>query len=84
MKIELIIGIITLLVAIATLYVSYIAYRYIRTSDKKRVKEEIARKEAELNILSSTTHFIDSTTMNNTMIRRSVLENEINILKKQL
>lgn len=81
---ELVIGIITLLVAIATLYVSYITYRYARNSDKKRIKDEIALKQVELNILSSTTHFTDSTTMNNTMIRQSVLKDEIELLKKQL
>lgn len=81
---DLVVGIITLLVAIATLYVSYITYRDARKSDKKRIKEEIACKQAELNILNSTTHFIDSTTMNNVMIRKSVLQNEIEVLKKQL
>lgn len=81
---DIIISIVTLLVAIITLYVSFMAYRHVRTSDIMRKKQEIACKEAELKILSSTNHFIDSTTMNNTIIRKSVLETEIEILKKKL
>ena len=48
MSVELIIGIITLLVAIAAFVVSWLAYRYTRNSDRKRVKDELARKEAIL------------------------------------
>ena len=51
MKAELIIGIITLLVAIATLVVSYITYRYARKSDEKRKADELQRIQDEYDAL---------------------------------
>ena len=50
---ELIIGIITLIVAAVTLYVSIIAYRYVRMSDKKREEEEKQKMQDEYDVLMS-------------------------------
>jgi uncharacterized protein YqeY len=41
-------------------------------------------EKAELDVINSTHHYIDMTTMNNSMIRKSVLEKEIDALKKKL
>ena len=51
---------------------------------KSIIKGEIAKKKAELKALNSVHHFTDGTTMSNTMIRRSVLEEEIGDLKRML
>lgn len=56
-----------------------------KKEDKKdEIRQSIAEKHAELKVLEETTHFIDSTTMNNTMLRKSVLQQEIEELKKML
>lgn len=83
---ELIIGIITLLVAVATLYVSYITYRYARNSDKKRIKDELARKEALLNRMKKHDFWMGmSQGVANTIFpKQKLLEAEIEELKKQL
>jgi len=47
----LIVGIINLLVAVATLVVSYITYRYARKSDKKRKADELQRIQDEYDAL---------------------------------
>ena len=51
MSMELIIGIITLIVAGVTLYVSIITYRYARMSDKKREEEEKQKMQDEYDAL---------------------------------
>ena len=74
----------TLIVAIATLIVSCLAYRYNRRNNKTNIKREIAKKQAELNTLNEMHYFTDSSTMGDTMVRRSVLHSEIEELKKML
>lgn len=70
--------------AIIAIVVSLLAYFHSKKSDKSNLKREIALKKAELKTISSITHFIDSSTMNDNMIRRSVLEQEIKELEKLL
>ena len=53
-------------------------------SDKANIKREIRKKEAELKTLSSMHHFVDGSSMGNTMIRKQVLQNEIEQLKNML
>lgn len=60
--------------AIIAIVVSFLAYIHSKKSDKSNLKREIALKQAELKTISSIHHYADSTTMNDTMIRRSVLE----------
>ena len=56
-----------------------------KEKDKKdEIRQSIAEKQSELKVLEETTHFIDSTTMNNTMLRKDVLKREIEELKKML
>ena len=74
----------TLIVAIATLIVSCLAYRYNRRNNKTNIKREIAKKQAELNALNDMRFFSDSSSMGNAIVRRSVLQSEIEELKKML
>lgn len=55
-----------------------------RQTHEQDIKQKIREKQAELDVLNETTHFIDGTTMNNAMIRKSILSREIEDLKKQL
>lgn len=70
--------------AIIAIMISLIALYQNNKSDKSKIRREIAKKEAELKVLNATHHFSDGTTMNDAMIRKSVLEGEIKILKQQL
>lgn len=83
-KNHLTVEILTLIVAIATLIVSCLAYRYNRRNNKTNIKREIAKKQAELNTLSEMHFFADSSSMGDAMVRRSVLQSEIDALKKML
>ena len=51
---------------------------------KQSIKQKIAEKQAELSVLKETTHFVDSTTMGNAIVRKDILSREIEELKKQL
>lgn len=48
------------------------------------INQKIAEKQAQLDVLNSTTHYVDSATMSNAIVRRDVLSREIEELKKQL
>lgn len=56
----------------------------LKQSHEQSIRQEIAKKKAELKVLESTYHFIDSTTMNNAVIRKQVLSRKIEELEKQL
>ena len=86
MIMELIVGIITLLVAIATLCVSYISYRYAKQSDQKRIKNELARKEALLNRMKKHDFWMgmNQSVANTIYPQKKLLEAEIEELKRQL
>lgn len=86
MSIELIIGIIALIVGIATLFVSYSTYRYTRKADKNRKIEELARKEALLQKMNDSFFMmgLDHTVVDKVRIDKSQLETEIKILKSQI
>lgn len=81
-----IIGIVTSFVTIATLVVSVLTYKYARQSDKKRIKDELARKEAMLKRMKSHDFWMGmSQGVANTIIPQvKVLEAEIEELKRQL
>jgi hypothetical protein len=83
---ELLVGIITLFVAIATLYVSFITYRYTKQSDKKRKIEELARKQALLDSFNKPYAMfgLDSTVSDQMRMKQNMLKVEIEELKKQL
>lgn len=51
---------------------------------KDDIKQKIAEKQAELDALNSTTHFVNEKTMSDALVRKSVLSSEIEALKKQL
>ena len=70
--------------AIIAIVISLLAYIHSKRSDKSKIKGEIAKKKAELKTLNSVHHFTDGTTMNDTMMRRSVLEGQIDELEKML
>ena len=75
---------ISLIVGIAGIVVGIIGVWQAKKDKRKEIVKQIAEKQARLDVLSSKNHFFDSTTMNNTMIEREVLQKEIEELKKQL
>lgn len=83
---ELIVGIIALLVASATLYVSYNTYRYTIQIEQRRKRDELARKEAMLRKMSSHDFWIGmSQGVANTIFpQKKILESEIEELKRQI
>lgn len=76
----------TLIVAVATFIVTCLSYRYARRSDKRRIKSEIARKQALLNTLSDrfTTMGVDHTVADSMRVQQRLLDAEIEELKLQL
>lgn len=72
------------LLSIIAILISLFALYQNSKSDKSKIQREIAKKEAELKVLKSTNHFSDGTTMNDAMIRISVLDREITVLKSLL
>lgn len=80
------IDLLTLIVSIATFIVACFTYRYSRNSDKKRLLNEIAGKEAKLQRMSHP-HFMmgmDHTVAERMIAEKTLLEVEIEELKKQL
>ena len=75
---------ITLFVGILGVVIGVISLFVDKKKSKKEIAYKIAEKQAELDVINSTHHYIDLTTMNNSMIRKSVLEKEIDALKKKL
>ena len=51
---------------------------------KQGIKQEIAKKRAELKVLESTYHVVDSRTIDDIILRKSILSHEIEELEKQL
>lgn len=84
--VELLIGITTLAVAIATLYFSVAAYRYARKSDQKRIKDDLARKEAMLKSITEHGFIMGLSQGEYNAIKPKIamLEADIKELKKQL
>lgn len=74
----------TLFVGILGVVIGVISLFVDKKKCKKKITYKIAEKQAELDVINSTHHYIDLTTMNNSMIRKSVLEKEIDALKKKL
>ena len=72
------------ILAIIAIIISLIALYQNSRSDKANIKREIRKKEAELKTLSSMHHFVDGSSMGNTMIGKQVLQNEIEQLKNML
>lgn len=72
------------ILAIIAIIISLIALYQNSRSDKANIKREIRKKQAELNTLSSMNQFVDGSSMGNTMIRKQVLQSEIEQLKKML
>ena len=51
---------------------------------KQGIKQEIAKKRAELKVLESTHQVVDSKTIDDIILRKSILSREIEELEKQL
>lgn len=94
--IALIIAIIALVVAMATLYVTYRMYIYTQKSDrqkskqvedarKKEILKQIKVKESQLKSLNDYTKFpVEHTAIDNIRTQKLMLESEINELYNQL
>ncbi len=78
--------ILTLIVAIATLFVTCFSLWYNYRSNKKRKKEELARKEALLNRMEMHDFWIgmNQSVANTIFPQKKLLEAEIEELKRQL
>lgn len=72
------------ILAIIAIVISLIALYQNNRSDKTNIKREIKKKQAELKTLSSINHFVGDSTMGDTMIRKQVLQSEIEQLKSLL
>lgn len=75
---------ISLFVGILGVVIGVVSLVYELRKRKRDIASKIAEKQAELDVINSTHHYIDMTTMNNSMMRKSVLEKEIDALKKKL
>lgn len=78
------VGILGVLIGVVSVIQAKKQVKQAKKDKKDEIRKSIAEKQAELKVLEETTHFIDSTTMNNAILRKSVLQNEIEALKKQL
>lgn len=56
----------------------------IRQAHEQDIKQKIREKQAELDVLNETTHFVSAETMSNAIVRKSILSREIEELEKQL
>ena len=75
----------TLIVAIATFIVSCLAYRYNRKSAKRHVRQEIQRKEAQLQAMETTSQWgVEYSMASYLRVEMAALRAEIEQLKKQL
>ncbi len=75
--ISLFVGIVGIVIAVISL-VSEIKKK------ERDIADKIAEKQTELDALDSIHYFPDSTTLGNTMIKRTTLHREIEALKKKL
>ena len=76
----------TLIVSGLTLIVTWLSYKYVRKSDKKRIKDELARKEALLRTMNDRFFMmgVDHTVADKLRAEKALLEVEIEQLRKQL
>lgn len=76
----------TLIVAIATLVVSLCSYIYSRKSDKRRIKSEIARKQALIDKMDDqfTTMGVDHAVADNIRVQKMLLRAELEQLKEEV
>ena len=76
-------NLLSLLVGLVGVVIGVVSLVYELRKRKRDIASKIAEKQAELDVINSTHHYIDMTTMNNSMMRKSVLEKEIDALKKK-
>ena len=80
-----IIDVLTLLVAIATFIVTCLAYRYSRRSNKKRLRNLIARKQAQLTAMEESVRWgVEVSAAAHLRVEMAALRAEIEELKMQL
>jgi hypothetical protein len=56
----------------------------LKQSYERNIRQKIAEKRAELKVLESTYHVVDSKTIDDIFLRKSILSREIEELEKQL
>ena len=80
------IDVLTLLVAVATLIVSILTYRYARKSNKQSKINLIASKEAQLDAMEQSTQYggVSSSEIGTIRMNIAALQAEIEQLKKSL
>ena len=77
--------VLTLIVAFATFIVSVLSYRYMRTSDKRKVRSLINNKTEQLKSLEDSTRFgVSHTEAGSLRAQQAMLRAEIEQLKQQL
>ena len=79
------IDILTLIVAIATFIVTCLAYRYTRRSNKKQLRNLIARKQAQLTAMEESMRWgVEHSAASHLRVETAALRAEIEELKSQL
>ncbi|MBR4392350.1 MAG: hypothetical protein IKT08_09640 [Bacteroidales bacterium] len=83
--VSLVVGLLTLIVAVAALIVSILTYRYARRSNKQHIKEQIACKKAKMEALDSMPYYgISFDVLQSFKIQKMQLGAEIEQLKMML
>ena len=77
-------NLLSLLVGLVGVVIGVVSLVYELRKRKRDIASKITEKQAELDALDSIHNFPDSTTMGNTMIKRTTLQKEIEVLKKKL
>lgn len=77
-------NLLSLLVGLVGVVIGVVSLVYELRKRKRDIASKIAEKQAELDALDSIHYFPDSTTLGNTMIKRTTLHREIEALKKKL
>lgn len=77
-------NLLSLLVGLVGVVIGVVSLVYELRKRKRDIASKITEKQAELDALDSIHYFPDSTTMGNTMIKRTTLQKEIEALKKKL
>ena len=77
-------GVLGVLIGIISVIQARKQVKQVKKEQKASIKQKIREKQAELDVLNETTHFVSAETMSNAIVRKSILSREIEELEKQL
>ena len=78
------VGFLGILIGIISVIQARKQVKQVKKEQKASIKQKIREKQAELDVLNETTHFVSAETMSNAIVRKSILSREIEELEKQL